>query len=241
MIRDALDRLLAAELVDEDGNRVEPKLLPGMTDAEIDGAGAELGHPFPPDLRALLGRSRGIEGLAIEPIDFAGMDGGQALEDLFPEYVTIAGNGFGNFWIVDLLQENGAWGPIWYLSHDPPVALYQCDGLATFIDELVRMHTPPHANLIDDVHENRLFHVGRDESGAMSREEAACSGDPVLESFAGGLDGGWTIVDLRDARPGMGISWGHHGPRTEHARQDAAPVFAYRAPEKAGRWSRRRR
>ena len=85
-------------------------------------------------MRDLLARTRGIDGLLAE-IDFTGLAEGQALDELFPRVATVATDGYGNGWVVDLLRENGGWGPIWFLSHDPPVALHQCNGLATFLDE----------------------------------------------------------------------------------------------------------
>ena len=229
----ALDRLLAAPLVDADGDPVTASLLPGMSEEEIDAAEAELDLSYPAEVRALLGRTRGIDGL-LEEIDFAGTIDGQALDELFPRTATLAHDGYGNFWAVDLLRENGNWGPIWFLCHDPPVALLQCDGLARFLDELGRMHSPAPANLIDDVHEDRLFQVGRSHPGAVPTEEAAASGDPELARFAAELGPGWTIVDLRDAVPGMGIAWGRFGPRTELRRHGDLQLFAYRAPEKRG-------
>ena len=160
MIDAALDRLLAAHLIDEDGETVDIEVLAPMSAGEIAGAERALGHTYPPAVRALLSRTRGLNG-PLDQIDFSGRIDGQHLEDLFPHIATIASDGWGNFWAVDLVRDNGSWGPIWYLSHDAPVALYQCDGLATFLDELVRMHRPPHASLIDDVHEDRVHRIGR--------------------------------------------------------------------------------
>lgn len=240
VIASALDRLLAASLVDEEGEAVETTLRPGMSEAEIEEAEGALGHLYLPEVRRLLARTRGVEGLLAE-IDFAGLIDGQALDELFPRVATIAADGLGNAWVVDLLRENGGWGPIWFLSHDPPVALHQCGGLATFLDELVLLHTPPHASLIADVPEDRLFRVGREHPGAIDAEEALGGGDDELASFARSLGPGWTIVDARDATPGLGIAWGRFGPRTELRRHGASQLFACRPPEPRGLFRRRRR
>jgi hypothetical protein len=155
-----------------------------MTEEEIDAAERTLGQRYPAELRTFLGRTRGFDGNALlEEIDFAGLLDGQALEELFPRAATIANDGYGNFWAVDLLRENGSWGPIWFLCHDAPVALLQCHGLAPFLDELVRMYTPPHASPIDDVHEDRLFRVWREHPGTITSADASASDDPLLASF----------------------------------------------------------
>lgn len=236
MIEPALDRLLAAELTDDGGEAVELGVLPGMSSTEIADAERTLGYPYPPAVRALLTRTRGLDGL-LEEIDFAGLIDGQALDELFPHTATIAADGMGNFWAVDLLRVNEGWGPIWYLSHDPPVALLQCDTLASFLDELVRMHTPPYRSLIDDVHEDRLYQIGRSHRGALSIADAR-AGDAELAAFAAELDDSWTVVDARLATPGEGIGWGRFGARTELRRSGTAQLFAYRAPAKRGLLSR---
>ena len=238
MIEEALDRLLAARLVDEDGDPVDATLLPGLTEAEIAAAERALGARFPDDLRRVLARTRGLEGL-LGSIDLSGGGEGQALEELFPRMATIAEDGYGNSWGVDLLAENGLWGPVWFLSHDPPAALLQCDGLAAFLDEIVRMQTPPHASLIRDVHEDRLHRVGREHPGSLPSGEAMASDDAELASFGRELGPGWVVVDCRDAVSGMGVAWGRFGARTELRRHGVLPIFALRAPEKRGLFRRR--
>lgn len=239
MIDQSLDRLLTTTLVDKDGDVVRPVLLPGLSDAEIAEAERAQERPYPDELRAILRRTGGVDGL-LASIDFAGRGEGQTLDELFPAAATVAEDGYGNAWVVDLLCENGSWGPIWFLSHDPPVALYQCDGLATFLDELVRMFTPPHASLIDDVHDDRLLAVGRTHRGSMQSEHAAVAADPALAAFGAELGPGWTVVDCREAQPGMGIAWGRFGPRTELRRHGDLQLFACRRPEKRGLLSRLR-
>jgi hypothetical protein len=239
VIERSLDRLLTTPLVDEDGDTVRPALLPGLSEAEIAEAERALGRPYPVEVRAILRRTRGVDGL-LGSIDFSGSGEGQALDELFPAAATIAEDGYGNAWVVDLLCENGGWGPIWFLSHDPPVALYQCDGLAAFLDELVRMHTPPHTSLIDDVHEDRLLAVGRTHPGATPSELAAAGADPDLAAFGAKLGPGWIVVDCRGAQPGMGIAWGRFGPRTELRRHGDLQLFACRKPQKRGLLSRLR-
>ena len=124
------------------------------------------------------------------------------------------------------------------MSHDPPVALLQCDGLGAFLDALTGKFTPHGSTLIDDVHEDRLFTVGREHPGELSDVEIAA--DPVVAAFAAVLGPGWIVVDLRDAVPGLGIAWGRFGPRTELRRHGDLQLFAYREPEKRGLFSRRR-
>ena len=87
------------------------------------------------------------------------------LETLLPSGLPIAADGYGNFWVVDLTPDSTEFGPIFYACHDAPIILYQSDSLADFLTELFKMCSPPHESLIDDVHEDRLYHVWRTNPG----------------------------------------------------------------------------
>lgn len=94
------------------------------------------------------------------------------------------------------------------------------------------MNVPPHASLVDDVHEDRLFNVWGKNPGVLDRATALASGDETLRSFAAALDEPFSFVDLRAAPVGMGFSWGRHGPRTQVRRHGHELLFAYAPPEK---------
>jgi hypothetical protein len=226
----------AADLVDEDGERVIWKPLPGLTSAAIKALEGDLGSKLPGELRDLLPHCAGVEG-ALETIDFTGRTlAGFGKEDIFPRNIPVAHDGFGNYWVLDVAQEGTPVAPVFFACHDAPVILYQSDGIAAFLSEVVRMYQPPHQSLIDEVHEDRLFDVWRKNPGTLTVVDAA-SRDEMLRAFAATLDERFTIVDLRGARPGMGFSWGRYGPRTEIRRHADLPVWAYAAPPKRSLWS----
>jgi hypothetical protein len=93
------------------------------------------------------------------------------------------------------------------------------------------MLVPPHASAVDDVHEDRLFNVWRDNPGTLDRP-AALAGDERLSAFAEKLDDRFTFVDLRSPPVGMGFSWGRYGPRTDVRRDGNERLFAYAPPER---------
>jgi SMI1 / KNR4 family (SUKH-1) len=227
----------AADLVDEDGERVVWKPLPGLSSEAIAGLEGSLGFKLPQDLRDLLPHCAGVEG-PLEGIDFTGRTlGGFGKDDIFPRNIPIAHDGSGNYWVLDVTPESASIAAVFFACHDAPVILYQADSIAAFLSEVVRKYQPPHQSLIDDVHEDRLFEVWRKNPGTLTVADAA-SRDEVLRAFAATLDDRFTIVDLRGARPGMGFSWGRYGPRTEIRRHGEHPVFAYAAPENRSFWSR---
>lgn len=228
MAPDAAERLRVAatsRLVDEDGHAVPLELLPGLSGTEIATVQDEYPVPLPDELVRLMEFTSGAP--ALLGLDLTGRSHSIEISELLPAGHPLAADGFGNFWMLDLTPDTTDVAPVFFACHDAPVLLYQAPDLASFVDQLVRCYEPPHRSLIDDVHEDRLFHVWRDRPGAVPQPEAAVSPDAALREFAETLDASWTIVDLRRREVGMGVAWGRHGPRTRLARHGWDRIFAY--------------
>lgn len=218
----------ARDLVDEDGDRVELALAPGLSADAIDALAGELGVPLPADLRALLGFAGAVAG-PLDAIDFTGRAFDVELAELLPHGLPVAGDGYGNFWALDLGPAADVPAPVFFHCHDPPLLLYQSPDIAHFLREAFRLLEPPHASLVDDVHEDRLHRVWRDAPGVIGHA-AALVGDVELRAFADGLDERWQFADLREPAIGMGFAWGRHGPLTELRRHGHVPLFAFAPP-----------
>jgi hypothetical protein len=206
------------------------ELAPALSPEEIDALEAELGVPLPRGLRALLEHTSGIEDSAVGEVDFTGRTMSYEDQDVFPAGLPIGGDGFGNFWVLDLTP-NGAEPRVYFACHDPPVILYQSPDLGHFVHEVVRAESYPEESLIDDVHEDRRFNVWGENPGTLDHG-AALAGDEQLRAFAADLDERWAFIDLREPEVGMGFSWGRYGPGTEVRRHGSEPLFAYREPER---------
>ena len=223
-------RAQAGTLIDEDGNVVTLELFPGLSDEELQDFANRVPCRIPPEIAELLGACRGFYG-TVEQVEFTGRDLMFEFEAAFPYGLPIAADGYGNFWVVDLLPAAIKWGPIYFACHDAPVILYQADSLEQFLRELFRMFEPPHQSLIDDVHEDRLAHVWQTNPGVLSHEQCLHSEDPILSAFARELDESFQIIDLRLAKPGDGFSWGRYGPKTQIQRFGTHAMFACKKPK----------
>jgi cell wall assembly regulator SMI1 len=227
-----IERARSARLVDEDGRDVALVVDPPLRASAVEALERELGVALPAELRALLAFSGGLGGV----LDLVRFGGGRGLDvatdELFPAGLPLAADGFGNFWVADVTPAQRDVAPVYFLCHDAPVLLYQAPSVGHFLHELFRMYEPPHASLVDDVHEDRLFRVWRENPGAVEQAAAAASDDEVLAAFAATLDERFVVVDLRAAPVGMGFSWGRFGPRTEVRRHGFERVFAYRRPDR---------
>lgn len=214
------------EFRSEDGEPISLTLLPGLSDSEIAAFESSLPCPLPSGIRDLLSFCRGFDGL-LESVDFAGLRDGFELPEVFPQGLPVAHDGYGNYWVVDLLPDSRSFGPIYFACHDAPVILFQSPTIEHFLLELFKLFTPPFKSLIDDVHEDRIFDVWRKNPGVLPHDRCIQSEDPQLASFARELDPSFQIVDLRNPRVGFGFSWGRYGPKTVLRRFGTQPVFAY--------------
>lgn len=217
-----------ARFISEDDEPLTPVFLPALNVDRLEKLEEDLGAPLPADLRELAGECGGIEGL----LDSVSFEGGLAFEmpEIFPKGLPIAGDGFGNFWVIDVLSAPEACARIFFACHDAPVILFQCSGMADFLAELVKMHVPPHRSLLDDVNQDRLYNVWKTNPGTIDQVAALQSPDPALRAFAASLDDRFQIVDMRSPKPGTGFSWGRYGPKTELRRHGEERIFAYAKP-----------
>src|SRR5258706_9505246 len=159
---EAIRRAQAGRLVRKDGKEVELQLAPGLGPTDIERVAAETGAPLSRELRILLERTAGIDGGPLQAIDFTGHSLSLGAPDTLPWGLPIAGDGFGNFWVVDLPPDEVDTAPVFFACHDPPVLLYQSPDIGGFLHEAFRMLVPPHASAVDDVHEDLFFNVCRD-------------------------------------------------------------------------------
>ncbi len=224
-------RALATELVEEDGDTVVLELAPGLSEEAIDALAREVSVPLPSELRRTLAYTAEIDGV-LETVDFTGRRAGFEAAELFPSGLAIAHDGFGNHWVVDLTPDEAESAPVFFACHDAPVVLFQSPNLGHFLRETFRMYVPPHASLVDDVHEDRLFNVWRTNPGVIEHSTALASDDEDIRDFAAELDERFLLVDLRSPEIGMGFSWGRFGPDTEVRRRGYQRLFAYARPEK---------
>lgn len=225
----------AAECVQRLGAAVG--LRPGLDDAGIAALQARYPVPLPAELGSLLRATSGSD--EVLQLDLTGESHDVEARELLPAGHPVAADGSGNFWLLDLTPDTVETAPVFYLSHDPPVLLYQAPDLVTFLDEALRGHASRDRSLVDDVREDRRYDVWGSRPGALSWATAAGSTDVALHEFATSLDAAWTVVDLRRRQVGMGLAWGRYGPRTRLARAGWERIFGY-APHVEPRRSWRR-
>jgi hypothetical protein len=163
-------------------------------------------------------------------IDFSGGSGGFEFLEIFPCAISIAGDGCGNFWVVDLTTSSTTWGPIYFACHDPPVIAYQAADLREFVEQWLRLGNRDKTSTLGRTFDAAVTRIWGENPGVITFEAGVASSDPSLGAFARSLGDSFVLVDLRRARVGDGFSWGRFGPDTVVRRHGASALFAYQKP-----------
>jgi len=134
----------------------------------------------------------------------------QGYHFLFPDWMELCGDGFGNFWVAEVQDQTHDWKPIWFVCHDPPVVVRVADDLAEFIDQVLDVFRKL------PTHKDNWFNLSHDcanqvwESGGIapvSASEARKSADPDIAALANQLPSNGSVIDLRACPKGSGFSW----------------------------------
>lgn len=226
--RAILEQVVSEQLVDANDEPIEVTLLPGLDDAGVRRLASALGAPLPADIEELVRFARGFE---FRPVDDAvAFDSGFSfgMETILPRASPLCGDGYGNSWVVEV-QRTGAWGPVLFANHDPPVLVVQASDMASFFEQVfAKGRKLPSA--LDDVHDDASIRIWLDNPGGRPAGELRGSEDPTLRDFAASLKDDDRVFDLREQVVGSGFAWGRHGPSAPLRRYRDALLFAVVTP-----------
>lgn len=229
-----LKSILTEKYVSEDGDEYKVELIEGLTDQQID----ELEKGLPTgqvstEIRELLKFASGFEFLGLEEVSFDGV-GQFGLEEFFPNSVQLAGDGFGNFWILDV-DKNGNWGNVFYVCHDPAVIVKHSDSLTQFIEHVNDFGKNGNKSNLDIIHEKVVMDIWSKDNGFIELENARQSNDTTLKNFALSLPDNFVIADLRNKPIQSGFAWGKFGPNIDKAkRHESELIWGIEKPVKKG-------
>jgi hypothetical protein len=191
-------------------------LLPGASPVETATLENQISVGLPEEIKDLLRFSKGVR-LPVGEVRFLGIEGFE-FPEIAPLGVPLLKDG-GNFWAVDVDPKTGAWGVIFYLSHDPPVAVIQSLDLAAFLMQLLH---PGDVGAVE-LAKQAATEIWTRDPWLKSLEDS--EKDPEVLSFAKLLPPNCQIADLRSRNIGSGFSWGRHGPNSEIRRNGALLMF----------------
>lgn len=233
-----LKSILTEKYISEDGDEYNVELKSGLTDLEIDELEKQVPtRQIPNEIRELLKFTNGFEFNGLEEVTFDGI-GQFGFEEFFPNSVQLAGDGFGNFWILDI-NKNGDWGNVFYVCHDPAVIVKHSDNLTQFIEHVNDFGKNGNKSNLDIIHEKVVMDIWSKENGFIELENAKQSNDATLKNFAFLLPDNFVIADLRNKQNQSGFAWGKFGSNIDKAkRHETELIWGIEKPIKKSLFSK---
>ena len=228
-----LELILSNQYESEDGDLYGIELLDGMTENEIENLKSQLpNNTIPNEIEELLRFSKGFEFYRLEEIRFDTF-GHFGFEEMFPNSIQLAGDGFGNFWILDVDSEGG-WNSIYYICHDPAVIVKHSENLSEFIKHVDEFGQKGNQSNLDIIHEKTVMEIWDEKIGIMEKNEK----DYDFEIGKVELPEMFLVADLTDKPIKTGFPWGKSGPSTKIIRPTDDPIWIVEKSVKQGFLSR---
>jgi hypothetical protein len=228
-----LESILTNQYESEDGDLYKVELLGGMMDEEIETFKNQLpSKNLPTEIEDLLRFSRGFEFHGLEEVRFDAF-GQFGFEEMFPNSVQLAGDGFGNFWILDI-DSKGNWNSVYYVCHDPAVVVKHSENLKQFIEHVDEFGKKGSGSNLDIIHEKVVIDIWREKIGIMEKNEKGYDfekGDIELPEI-------FLVADLTQKPIRTGFPWGTSGPKTKIIRPTDEPIWIVEKKVKQGFLSR---
>lgn len=228
-----IESILSNQYKSEDGDFYKVELLEGMTESEIEILKSQLPVNFLPiEIEELLRFSKGFKFYGLEEVRFDSF-GHFGFEEMFPNSIQLAGDGFGNFWILDI-DSKGNWNSVYYVCHDPAVIVKHSENLADFIKDVDELGLKGNQSNLDIIHEKTVFEIWNEKLGIMEKNQK----DYDFENGQFELPEMFLVADLTDKPIKTGFPWGKSGSNTKIIRPNDKPIWIIEKRLKQGFLSR---
>jgi hypothetical protein len=223
-LKEILETATGEVFYDDEEQPHRISLAPGLSGPEIAELEKAVGHSLPEDVAELVAFAGGLE-LCGREICFTRNFEWTPLDNAFPHAIWLQTADVLDDWFVDVNQQTGHWGPVYFFSHDPAVFVYEFDDLTDFLTEWLRDHGEEGSARMNAAREAAITIWYR--QGPMRWSETLVdSDDPALSAFAKQLPSGYLIADLRSRESGLGVPWGWDN--VDVKRYDDELLFAIR-------------
>lgn len=224
-----LESFLPNTYKSEDGDAYSIELLEGMSAEEITAFKKQLpNHYLPSEIEELLKFCKGFEFFGLEEVRFDSF-GHFGFEELFPHSIQLAGDGFGNFWILDI-DSSGNWNSVYYVCHDPAVVVKHSENLSEFIAHIDEFGRKGRASNLDQIHEKTVLEIWKEKEGIMEKNQKSYN----FSDLKIDLPENYLVADLTNAPIKTGFSWGKFGANTKIIRPTDAAIWLLEKKVKQG-------
>ncbi len=228
-----LESILSNQYESEDGDIYKVELFDELTDSEIETLKSQLPNTtIPNEIEELLRFSKGFKFYGLGEICFDTFQN-FGFEEMFPYSIQLAGDGFGNFWVLDI-DSKGNWHSVYFVCHDPAVVVKHSENLAEFIKHVDEFGQKGDQSNLDIIHEKTVWEIWNAKVGIMEKNEK----DYDFENGQVDLPKMYLVADLSNEPIRSGFPWGKSGPNTKIIRPSDDPIWIVENHVKQGFLSR---
>ena len=229
--------VLAHPWINTTGQTLAVQSRPGLKPAAIDSLRSSFPGSLTPEFERLLRSSCGLDGTALQYIDFTGQWHEDEPLAVFRPCLTLAIDGEGRRWIAETANTRGLPGPVWCVTQDPEVAVYVSADLAEFLKLL-------HRTTCDQSIQSWLKAVDTAAARAWKTRGAlafysrqACRQDREVRQWLLQLPRDARVYDLRAPKFGVAWPYGAAGADGRFHRCGRELLFAISGFPAPSRWS----
>lgn len=143
--------------------------------------------------------------------------------------LELMGDGFGNFWMLELTASGDA-GIVWFVCHDPPMLLRQSATLGEFVEgvlDMFRGKPCPEDKTGVCCAVSRCLLIYNEQVPDCIVRSPQSAWDDDLRAFASRMPGVTRIADFREGQRGSGFDWSEQREVGVRIVRDAwRPLFA---------------
>jgi hypothetical protein len=229
--------VLAHPWINAAGEALPVQSGPGLKPSAIDSLRTSSPGTLTPEFEQLLTLSCGLDGTALQYIDFTGQWHREEPLAVFRPCLTLAIDGEGRRWIAETANTRGLPGPVWCVMQDPEVVVYVSADLGEFLKLL---HRTTCDQSIDgwlkavDTAAERAWR----QRGALafySRQE--CGHDRDVRQWLLQLPRDARVYDLRSPKFGVAWPYGAAGNTGRFHRCGRECLFAVSGFPAPSRWA----
>ncbi len=229
--------VLAHPWIDAEGQALPIRSGPGLKPSAIDSLRTTFPGTLTTEFEQLLRRSCGLDGTALQYIDFTGQWHEEEPLAVYRPCLTLAIDAHGRRWIAETGNTRGLPGPVWCVVPDPQVVVYVSADLGEFLTLLRRMTC--HRSIAGwleavDAAAERAWK----QRGALafySRQE--CAHDRQVRQWLLQLPRDARVYDLRSATFGVAWPYGAAGATSRFHRCGRELLFAVSGFPAPSRWA----
>lgn len=217
----------------EEGDKYSIELLDPMDEEEIDELREQLpGNKISAEIEELLKFTKGFLFDSFDEIRFDTFHY-FGFEELFPNSIQLAGDGAGNFWILEI-DSKGNWGSVYYVCHDPAVIVKHSQNLQQFLEHVHEFGLDARNSHLNEIHEEIVFQIWENKIGFSEKSIQ----DLGYNNSDFDLSDEYLIAELEDKNIKSGFSWGIYGSKSKIIRPDDKAIWIIGKVQKKSLFSR---